>query len=88
VGFCYFMAFTSLSTVLQSRVADGDRGKVMAIWIMAFGGMVSIGPLALGPVVEATSLTAVLLGGAAVALALSFYARLREPAGAEIPQPA
>jgi MFS family permease len=85
VGFCYFLAFTSLSTVLQSRVADGDRGKVMAIWIMAFGGMVSIGPLALGPVVGATSLTAVLLFGAAVALALAGYARLRDPAPVRAP---
>jgi MFS family permease len=78
VGFCYFMAMTSMSTILQSRLADHDRGKVMAIWMMAFGGIVAIGPLVLGPLAEATSITAVVLLGAAVALALSFYARLRD----------
>jgi MFS family permease len=79
VGFCYFMAMTSMSTILQSRLADHDRGKVMAIWMMSFGGIVAIGPLAFGPLVDATSITAVVLLGAAVALALSFYARLRDP---------
>jgi predicted MFS family arabinose efflux permease len=79
VGFCYFMAMTSMSTVLQSRLADHDRGKVMAIWIMSFGGVVSLGPLALGPIAEATSITAVILFGGAVAAGLAWYARLDEP---------
>jgi predicted MFS family arabinose efflux permease len=78
VGFTYFMAMTSLSTVLQSRLADRDRGKVMAIWIMSFGGVVSVGPLLMAPVLQATSITAMLLFGAAWALALSFYVRLRD----------
>jgi predicted MFS family arabinose efflux permease len=86
VGFCYFMAMTSMSTILQSRLADEDRGKVMAIWIMAFGGCVSIGALALGPVAEATSTTAVVYFGAAVALALAGYARLRDPVETEDPE--
>ena len=80
VGFTYFMAITSLSTALHSRLEDHDRGKVMAIWIMSFGGIVSIGPLVLSPVLAATSITAVLLFGAVWALGLSFYVRLRDPA--------
>jgi MFS family permease len=85
VGFCYFMAMTSMSTILQERLADHDRGKVMAIWMMAFGGIVSIGPLLLGPIAEVTSINAVILFGAAVALGLSFYARLRDPEPVAVP---
>lgn len=78
LGFVYFMVITSLSTVLQTRLDDANRGRVMAIWIMAFGGTVPIGNLAFGPVIEITSITTVMLIGAAVALALSFYARVSE----------
>jgi MFS family permease len=76
VGLAYFAFITSLSTVLQAGLADHERGGVMALWIMGFGGTVPIGNLIAGPIIEATSITAVMLFGAACALALSFYARL------------
>lgn len=79
IGFSYFATVTSLSTVLQTRLADHERGRVMALWIMAFGGTVPVGGLVFGPVMEATSVTAVLLAGAAVALALLWVADVREP---------
>ena len=41
----------------------------MALWIMAFGGTVAIGGLIAGPLIEATSVTAVMLLGAVVAAA-------------------
>ena len=78
VGFAYFATVTSLATVLQQDLADAVRGRVMALWIMSFGGTVPIGGLVFGPVVERTSITAVMLVGAAVALLLgveSFRAR-------------
>jgi hypothetical protein len=70
LGFAYFAVVTSLSTVLQSHLADEIRGRVMALWIMAFGGTVPIGVLAAGAVAAHTSITAVVLFGAAVALVL------------------
>jgi MFS family permease len=79
VGFCYFATVTSLSTVLQSRLDDRVRGRVMAIWVMAFGGTVPIGALVAGPLIDATSITLVVLIGAAVAAALAWYADLRDP---------
>ena len=77
VGVTYFAFITSLSTVLQQGLADHERGGVMALWIMGFGGTVPIGNLLAGPIIEATSMSAVMLAGAAAALVLSFYARLR-----------
>lgn len=79
VGLAYFAVITSLSTVLQQRLDDSNRGRVMALWIMGFGGTVPIGNLLAGPVIEATSITAVVIAGAAVAVGLAWYADLSAP---------
>jgi MFS family permease len=84
VGFFYFATVTSLSTVLQQRLDNQVRGRVMALWIMAFGGTVAIGGLLAGPLIEATSVTAVLLAGAVVAALLVPFADLREHAPAPL----
>jgi MFS family permease len=86
VGFFYFMALTSLSNVLQHRLTEDNRGRVLAVWIMSYGGMVAIGPLVLGPVIALTSITVVVIGGAAVAVLLGFLARFEDPS--PVPAPA
>ena len=79
VGLAYFAIITSLSTVLQQQLDDQNRGRVMALWIMGFGGTVPIGNLIAGPIIEASSVTTVMLAGAAVAVALASYADLTRP---------
>ncbi len=54
----------------------------MALWIMGFGGTVGLGNLVAGSIIDATSVSAVLLVNAAVAVALAWYADVRVPAGA------
>jgi MFS family permease len=76
VGLAYFAVITSLSTVLQQRLDDANRGRVMALWIMGFGGTVPLGNLVAGPIIEATNITVVVLAGAAIAVALAGYADL------------
>jgi MFS family permease len=78
-GAFYFAFITALNTTLQSRLAENVRGRVMALWMMGFGGTVGIGNLLIGPVVEAVGITAVLLFGAVVALGLAWYADVRPP---------
>ena len=73
VGLCYFGMITSLSTVLQEHLDDAVRGRVMALWIMGFGGTVPIGNLAFGPVINATSITFVMFIGVAVAVGLGLW---------------
>jgi MFS family permease len=89
LGFFYFAMVTALSTTLQERLDDSVRGRVMALWIMGFGGTVGLGNLVAGRVIDATSVTAVLLINALVALALVWYADVRtmpgEPAIALVP---
>lgn len=77
LGIAYFAVITSLSTVLQEEIDDADRGKVMAIWIMGYGGVVPIGGLIGGWLMDKTSIEAVLIAGALIALALAARLDLR-----------
>ncbi len=74
VGVCYFGTVTSLSTMLQQRLDDSVRGRVMALWIMAFGGTVPIGAIVAGPLSDLVGITTVLLVGAAVSAVLAVFA--------------
>ncbi len=78
LGVFYFAFITALNTALQARLEDAVRGRVMALWIMGFGGTVGVGNLIAGPIVDAVGITSVLLFGAGVALVLAWYADLRE----------
>jgi len=71
LGFAYFATTTSMSTVLQTRIADGERGRVMALWFMAFGGTVPLGTLLFTPMFDAVGARWLLLVGAAWALVLA-----------------
>jgi MFS family permease len=77
VGAFYFAFITALNTTMQARLHDAVRGRVMALWIMGFGGTVALGNLLIGPVVDTIGITDVLLFGAAVALLLAWYADVR-----------
>ena len=77
VGFFYFATVTALSTVLQLHLAGNERGRVMALWMMAFGGTVPVGNLVAGPLIEATSVTTVVFPGAIIAVALAWWADTR-----------
>lgn len=76
LGFAYFLVITALATVLQEHLDDSIRGRIVALWIMSFGGTVPLGVLAGGYVVQASSITAVMLGGAVIAVVLAWYADL------------
>jgi MFS family permease len=79
VGFAYFVTVTSLSTALQAHIADEVRGRVMALWIMGFGGTVPLGLIAGGAVASATSVSAVVVAGAVAASIIGALAWLRAP---------
>jgi predicted MFS family arabinose efflux permease len=80
LGAFYFAFITSLNTCMQSRLDNAVRGRVMALWMMGFGGTVGVGNLIAGPIIAAVGITNVLLFGAGVALLLAWYADVREPA--------
>lgn len=76
LGVSYFGTTTSMLTVLQSRLADAERGRVMALWFMAFGGTVPLGNIIFGPVVDAIGARWVMLGGAGWALFLAYWCHI------------
>ena len=77
LGYAYFIVITSLSTVLQEHLDDSERGRVLALWIMGFGGLVPVGVLLAGWVENLTSMTAVLLVGAVWAVVLALWSNPR-----------
>jgi MFS family permease len=81
VGLFYFATVTSLSTRLQEHLADAVRGRVMALYMMAFGGTVPLGLLAAGQVADVSSVSAVLVGGGVIAvlIALTFSVNRGSP---------
>ena len=79
VGLVYFATATALLTHVQTNIEDEVRGRVMALWTMSFGGMVPISNLIAGPLIERTSVTAVVALGAVVALALGWTIDLDPP---------
>jgi len=78
-GWFYFVVITSLSTILQERVDDAHRGRVMGLWMLGWAGLVPLGSLIGGPIIDAVGLTWVFLFGAVVALGLAWYADLSFP---------
>jgi len=82
VGGFYFLAVTVLNTLLQQNLADEIRGRVMALWIMAFGGVIPFGLLWGGQLAQRTSMTVVTSIGAAVLALLAMSWTLR-PVGVE-----
>jgi MFS family permease len=62
-----------MNTILQSRLEDHQRGRVMSLWFMAFGGTVPLGNLVFAPVMDAIGARWVLVGGALWALFLGWY---------------
>jgi MFS family permease len=85
VGLFYFGTVTSLSSVLQEHLEENVRGRVMALWIMGFGGTVPIGLLVGGFIADHTSVTTVVFAGGVVAALLLLVAlRLRDPGQATL----
>src|SRR6478735_5717113 len=95
LGFAYFLVITSLSTVLQEHLDDSVRGRVMALWVMSFGGTVPIGVALGGWLISGVgmSITEVMFLGVAAAAVLAWYCDLVAvgapgPSGSSRPLPA
>ena len=82
-GASYFGTVTALNTTMQARLANHERGRVMALWMMGFGGAVALANLVFAPLVDAVGMPPLMLAGAAIAVGLSRYADLRPPAEAD-----
>lgn len=74
-GVGFLLATVALNTRVQRRVPDELRGRVMALWGVAFLGSRPIAAAVDGAIADAVSVTVALLVAAAVVLAASLLAR-------------
>jgi hypothetical protein len=66
-----FAVMTALNVVIQSVVDESQRGRVMSLYIVAWGGLVPLGSLSVGAVAAVIGPTAALLGYGAALLAVT-----------------
>lgn len=76
-GFGFMMATVALNTRIQQRVPDELRGRVMALWGLAFLGSRPIGAIVNGGLADAFSIRLALLVLAAMMALSSLFARVR-----------
>ena len=79
------MALTSLSTQLQERVPDALRGRVMALWSVAFLGSRPLAAAANGAAADAWSPMVALLGVAVIVAAAAVFSRPSRLAARPVP---
>jgi MFS family permease len=77
LGAAYFTATTVLSTTLQRHLDDAVRGRVLALYMMGFGGVVPLGGLAFGNLADHIGLRPVMLIGVAGAVLLALVVRVK-----------
>lgn len=75
LGAFYFGSTTALMTVMQSGLIDSVRGRIMALWMMAFGGSVALTSTFYGWLFDQLGGRFVLSLGAASAFVLSWWSR-------------
>ncbi|WP_420451217.1 MFS transporter [Ilumatobacter sp.] len=83
-GSGFLLGVTSTNTELQRGIPEELRGRVMALWSVAFLGCRPIAALVDGSIADATSPSVALGVAAAVAATTSAFLFRRQPRGAEI----
>ena len=72
LGFAYIVTTTSMLTVVQMRLEPEVRGRVLALWFMAFGGLIPFGNMIFGPLIDRYGSRGMLMFGSATALFLAW----------------
>jgi MFS family permease len=72
LGFAYFATTTAMMTVVQMRLEPEVRGRVLALWFMSFGGLVPIGNIFFGPLIDRYGSRGILFISSATALFLAW----------------
>ena len=83
-GSGFLLGVTSTNTELQRGIPEDLRGRVMAIWSVAFLGCRPVAALVDGAIADATNTSVALGVAAAIAVGASIFAFVRQPTGSEI----
>jgi len=79
LGFGFMSQFTMMNTLLQTRVEDRFRGRVMALYALTFSGFAPFGNLAVGALSERIGLSYAITIFAAVSLLLAVVIHRQVP---------
>ncbi|MBP7692899.1 MAG: MFS transporter [Anaerolineales bacterium] len=71
LGVGFMLEFTLINTILQTRLPDEVRGRVLSLYTLTFFGFAPFGNLAIGVLSEAWGLSATIAASALTALALA-----------------
>ncbi len=75
VGAAHISAASAINSALQLQVSDEDRGKALAVYLMALMGSSPIGSLVIGFVADATSPRATVTGAGILLVAVVLFMR-------------
>ena len=79
LGFGFMIEFTLINTILQTRVSDEMRGRVMSLYTITFFGFAPFGNLLIGWLSEVWGLSPAIALSAAMTLALTLLTLRRIP---------
>lgn len=85
LGLGFMTQFTMINTLLQTRVENGLRGRVMALYTLTFFGFAPFGNLAIGALSETIGLSYAISVFAALSLALSIAVQRKAPQIRDMP---
>jgi MFS family permease len=77
LGAAFLACVSSINTNLQTAVPNELRGRVMALFVISFMGMMPFGSLAFGALGDLIGVTWAILGGAIVLLAYATMLLMR-----------
>jgi MFS family permease len=79
LGLGFMIQFTLINTLLQTRVSDEMRGRVLSLYTLTFFGLAPFGNLAIGSLAEAWGLSFVISVSAVISLVLGLAVLIRIP---------
>lgn len=85
LGLGFMVEFTMINTLLQTRVEDALRGRVMALYTLTFFGFTPFGNLAVGALSQRIGLSCAISLFAVVSLLLSFWVIRKVPELRDLP---
>jgi MFS family permease len=87
LGFSVIIVIAGSNTLIQTQVEDRYRGRVMAIFSMAFLGIAPLGSLSVGGLAHSAGVphTLIACGAATVVVGLAFGRHLRLTRSTKLP---
>jgi predicted MFS family arabinose efflux permease len=85
LGIGFMTTFTLLNTLLQTRLADEMRGRVLALYTLTFFGFMPFGNLAIGALSEWWGISQAIVASASLSFLLALIVLIKTPEVRRLP---